>query len=109
MAKSNRRFANVDGGYWVIDPTPRWLGHVQFTQIDAGSDLTILGMSDGFRRLIDLYGRYDDQGLFDAARDKGLSAMLQELRAVEFGDPDAKIYPRLKLADDATAFLARVI
>lgn len=64
---------------------------------------SLLGMTDGFYRLADPYGLYADAGLAHACLERGLAAMLAELRAAEavggIGDMP------LKAADDASAVL----
>ncbi len=60
----------------------------------------LLMMTDGFYRLVDTYGIYDDAGLADACRQRGLEAMMSELRAFEQGGA-ASI--AIKRADDASA------
>ena len=56
-----------------------------------------------------LYDAYDPAGLVRAARDKGLAAMVAELRRFEREiDPDGLSYPRYKQSDDTTALLVRI-
>jgi hypothetical protein len=64
--------------------------------------------TDGFSALSDVYGAYDPAGLILAARDRGLAALAQELRAIETEDREGKAHPRWKRSDDATALLIRI-
>ncbi len=53
---------------------------------------------------VDHYGLYDDAGLIKASR-AAAGAVLKELRAVEYFDPDCQHYLRFKPADDATVVM----
>ena len=71
------------------------------TLVRAPDDL--LMMSDGFYRLVDTFERYTDATLFQAVEQRGLAALLQELRELERGDPECRRHLRFKTHDDATA------
>ena len=61
-------------------------------------------MTDGFYRLVDLYGLYTDAGLVEACIKRGLEAQLEELR--NFEATGARTAARaVKAADDASAAL----
>jgi hypothetical protein len=62
-------------------------------------------MSDGFYRLVSPYGRYTDEGLIDAVMDRGLGALMRELREMEASPEDDARIGRFKTSDDATALL----
>ena len=47
-------------------------------------------------------------GLMAAAKNKGLAALGEELRAIEKTDPLGEKFSRFKKSDDATAVLLRV-
>jgi hypothetical protein len=68
----------------------------------------ILLASDGYYRLVDHYGAASDAELVRRTTELGADAMLQQLRVIETADPMATQYPRLKIADDATALLIAV-
>jgi hypothetical protein len=65
-------------------------------------------MSDGFYRLVDVFGRFDPDQLFDAAVSQGLRALYHELRDLETQDEDCRDHVRFKPRDDATAVLLQV-
>lgn len=67
---------------------------------DAASAL-LLAMTDGYYRLVDPYGLYDDAGLARACMDGGPDALLAELRRFEAARDTAQT--SVKGADDATA------
>jgi hypothetical protein len=69
-------------------------------QLEPGS--TILMMTDGFYRLADPYGLYDNTTLAQACRERGLDAMCAELRAYEASGATSL---SVKHADDASAIM----
>ncbi len=106
-AKS-RRAMNVPGGYSVlsIDMAPLSLIHREEIAVAAGTRL--LWATDGFARLHDVFGVYSEETLLEAAFERGLAALIAELRALENADPKCERSPRVKRHDDATAILAIV-
>jgi hypothetical protein len=98
---------NKPGGYWVTHPTLPWLIAVQHRALPRDEVDHILLASDGFFRLVNVFGAYDEAGLVAAARAGGLAALGAELRAIESEDPNCLRYPRLKFMDDASAILVR--
>lgn len=105
LVRSHRGLMNTPEGYWILDLTGVGVPHLQTTYVDASSRIEVLLMSDGFYRLVDVFGRYDDDGLMDAAATGGLARLLAELRTLEAEDGDCRRYSRGKVRDDATAVL----
>lgn len=68
--------------------------------VDLEPGTMLLMMTDGFYRLVDTYGLYDDAGLAEACRERGIAALMQELRAYE--QSGAASFA-IKRADDASA------
>ena len=99
---------NRDGGYWVVHPTIEWLQGLQRTLLPAFGGQTALLVSDGFYRLVNLFGAFDDRGLLAAAKQHGLQALLKNLRELEVRHSTAE-YPRFKPHDDASACLIEVV
>jgi hypothetical protein len=54
------------------------------------------------------YGAYGADSLMQAAVEKGLKALGEELRVIEAGDAVGDKFPRFKKSDDATALLLRI-
>ena len=103
----NRQRANCRDGYWVVDPSARWLDHVQNFSMafDTGGDLLVA--SDGFMRILDPYGISTTlENVLDSTRDMGAAAILDRIRALEADDPDCRAFPRLKPVDDASVVMA---
>ena len=74
--------------------------------IEKGAHLLLA--TDGLLALVSDYGAYDAAGLLQAAKEKGLAALGEELRAIENGDADGNKFARFKKSDDATALLLQV-
>jgi len=96
---------NKPGGYWVTHPTLPWLPAVQQMTLSAGEADHLLIASDGFFRLVNVFGAYDEAKLVATALAGGLAALGAELREMESKDADCLRYPRLKAMDDASAVL----
>jgi hypothetical protein len=107
--RANRARMNTEGGYWVLDVPGRGLDHADELVVAADQIREFLLVTDGFYRLVDTYGIFDDETLLDAALARGLAALCRELRAIEAQDPGCHTYPRLKPRDDATAVLGRIM
>jgi hypothetical protein len=75
-------------------------------ELELPSGSTLLGMTDGFYRLVDTYGLHTPESLFALCEERGLQAALEELRRHEAGQVAAAI--AVKRADDASAILWRV-
>jgi len=99
--RRNRVLANTPAGYWCLDPTARWIPHVQRRVLDPSHLKAFLLVTDGFDRLLD-FRRYALDSLFAALPERGVDALIDELRALESADDQALDYPRLKIHDDAS-------
>ncbi|WP_162820470.1 hypothetical protein [Microvirga calopogonii] len=98
----NRARLNRPDGYWVVNPRRPWAGReLRFdAQVEAGAPIVVA--TDGFMRLVDVFGAYSDSTLHARlAAGKG-TELMQELRERERGDLMAGAYPRVKTHDDAT-------
>lgn len=101
--RENRSLRNVLPGYEVLEPSVRCLDRFQRWTFGRSDVHDLLLMSDGFYRLVDTFGAYDDVSLFDAVERRGLASLLAELRAIEQMDAECVHRPRFKTHDDATA------
>jgi len=103
MARRHRTLMNTPEGYWILDLSGTGAPHTQTIRVDGPVEVML--MSDGFYRLVDVFARYDDDRLMDAARGQGVAALYEELRDLEAADPECRSHPRGKPGDDATAVL----
>jgi hypothetical protein len=100
---------NMPGGYWVVHPSLPWLHAVEHAEFSVCDVDHVLIVSDGFFRLVNVFGACDAAGLVTSAlRVGGLAALCAELRRQEADDPTCRRYPRLKSVDDASAVLIRI-
>jgi hypothetical protein len=95
------------GRNWLFSPDARAAGHVMHRTVTLNEGTLMLIASDGFLALATDYDAYDMQGLMAAAKNKGLAALGEELRAIEKTDPLGEKFSRFKKSDDATAILLR--
>jgi hypothetical protein len=100
---ANRALRNQLAGYDVLDINVSCRERFEHQSFERAATRDLLMMSDGFYRLVDTFGRYDDASLFQAAERNGLAALLAELRSIESDDPECTRHPRFKCHDDATA------
>jgi hypothetical protein len=100
---ANRALRNQLAGYDVLDINVSCRERFEHQSFEQADTRDLLLMSDGFYRLVDTFGRYDDASLFQAAERNGLAALLAELRSIEDDDPECTRHPRFKRHDDATA------
>jgi protein phosphatase 2C-like protein len=106
--RAERLKRNHASGYGVLAPEPECLEMLRIERVPAAAVRRILLVSDGFYRLVDVYGALRDAELIQRTEDQGADGLLAELRAIEAADPNGARYPRLKPGDDATAVLLRV-
>jgi hypothetical protein len=101
----SRRVMNKPGGYGVlsIDMAPLDLIHQEAIPLESGARL--LFATDGFTRLYEVFGAYAEETLLEAAFEKGLAALIFELRTLESKDEACERAPRVKTRDDASAIL----
>ncbi|WP_313170015.1 protein phosphatase 2C domain-containing protein [Massilia oculi] len=101
MLRARREFQNTQPAPTVLclHPNGAFQARVQNVELAPGTSLLI--MTDGFYRLVDPYGRYTDDALVEACLERGLPAMLDELRTHEAvtGGTGARA---VKAADDAS-------
>lgn len=102
MLRARREFQNTEPapGVLCLRPNGGFLAREHSVAVQPGA--TVLIMTDGFYRLVDLYGRYSDAGLVDACIERGLPTMLDELRTHEAVISGAGVQA-VKAADDASA------
>jgi hypothetical protein len=106
--RAQRARRNLPDGYGVLAAEQSCLPMLHVDRIPAHTVRRMLLASDGYYRLVDHYNAASDAELVRRTEELGADAMLEQLRAIEAADPLATRYPRLKIADDATALLIGV-
>ena len=105
--RSSRNRIN-SGSHWLFSPDVKAASHVSRRVMKVKSGSEILLLTDGFLALASDYGAYSADSLMDAARNKGLAILGEQLRAIESADSGGDKFPRFKKSDDATALLLRL-
>ena len=106
--RAQRQRRNLPDGYGVLAAERSCLRMLHVDRMPANTVRRMLLASDGYYRLVDHYNAASDAELVRRTEELGADAMLKQLRAIEAADPLATQYPRLKIADDATALLIGV-
>jgi len=96
------------GNTWLFSPDAKAASHAGRRIVKAASGTKLLLASDGFLALASDYGAYGADSLMQAAVEKGLKSLSEELRAIEAGDAGGDRFPRFKKSDDATALLLKI-
>lgn len=110
LRRSRARHNQPGGTVWTLGCAPEAADHLDMQRIVPSLPARGLLCSDGFSAIADKYGRYDGASLIRAASDRGLGALMAELREIEREeDPDGRKFPRFKVSDDATALLFEVL
>jgi len=97
------------GSHWLFSPDARAAGHVARHSVIVEEGAHILLATDGFLALMSDYGAYDAPGLIQAASQRGLASLGEELRLIEKNDANGDKFFRFKSSDDATALMLQLI
>lgn len=100
--RENRRLMNTPGGYWVLGTDPRAAAHADRIVVPRHPDTRFALASDGFLRLVELFGVADPADLLGIASAGELDGWLARLRALETEPGSMRRYPRVKASDDAS-------
>jgi hypothetical protein len=97
---------NTEGGFWVAEADPA----AAYQAITASWSLStvdsVIMASDGVSCGVDDYQIFPGwPAVLDLATERGVGAVLDEVRAAELGDPDGKRWPRAKPHDDQAMVL----
>lgn len=101
----NRASLNRPGGYWVVSPSQPFAGRELRFEAQVQEGEVIVLATDGFMRLVDVFGAYTDRSLHAALAEGRGDDLIGELRALERGDLLSGAYPRVKTHDDATVLV----
>lgn len=101
----NRASFNRPEGYWVVSPRRPWAGQELRFEARIGPGEAIVLATDGFMRLVDVFGAYSDETLHAALAEGRGDGLMQELRTLERNDPMAAAHLRVKTHDDASVLV----
>lgn len=100
----NRRKLNRPDGYWAVHPELSWAGREITFETPLVPDAPIVLATDGFMRLVDVFGAYTDDTLYNALASGEANRLMNELRDCEC-DLMAPARRRVKKHDDATVLV----
>jgi len=100
LLRANRALMNTEGGYWVLGLSPEAADHLDIVRRPARAGEEFAIASDGFLRLVELFGRAGPADLLAISTDAGFEARLEELRSVEAEPESRRRFPRVKVHDD---------
>jgi serine/threonine protein phosphatase PrpC len=104
--RKTRKLMNTAGGYWILSIHEAATAHIEVETVAVAPEAPLLLMSDGFTRLVDIFGATDDAGLYEAVLKEGPDAIAGRLRKLEAADAGCRRYARVKCSDDATCIVA---
>lgn len=107
--RRQRAMMNRPDGYPVLSVHAAAADRLDVRTVDTPSGTRVLLCTDGFYRLVDMYGLLDDDGLIRAALDRGLEEMVRQLRGFEADAAEDVRFGRFKTSDDAAALLLEVV
>jgi len=107
--RANRNLINEEDGYGALTVGKNRTLIPDVLTIPINEPMYGLLCSDGFWRLVDTFHVYTERTVLEACASVGLMGLVAELRLIENNDPDGRLYPRLKLSDDATALFFRLL
>lgn len=108
ILRAARAYMNVSPGYGVFSITAPPADYIVTERVPVATGTRILIASDGFMRLVDVFQRYTLDDLLAATFERGIVAMVDELRELERGDGDCLAFPRAKCSDDASAVIGEI-
>ena len=101
----NRARLNHPDGYWVVNPRRPWAGRELRFEATIAPGSPIVLATDGFMRLVDVFGAYTDASLHAALTAGEGDALFDELRERERRDDGGRAFRRVKIHDDATVLV----
>lgn len=105
---ANRRLMNTEQGYWVLGTEPLAADHVDRKVVEAHPGEPFALASDGFLRLVDLFGAAGPADLLAIGTQPELEGWIGRLRAMEAEPGSMRRHPRVKRSDDASFLLCRL-
>lgn len=104
-----RKGMNQPHGYWIIGNEPMAADHARLGTIDVDKSCLVLIATDGFARLVDLFGAVTWESMFAGFRiSDDIPGWISRLRLLEAEEGSMRAYPRAKVHDDAAAALFRL-
>ena len=103
--QANRALMNTAQGFPLVCPLAKWSKHVKRETFRLAHGTPLVLITDGFYRLVDVFGLYTDDTLYEACAAGAGKQLLAQLRAAEDADEDMSRFRRFKVHDDATLLI----
>ncbi|MXP26581.1 hypothetical protein GRI39_11095 [Altererythrobacter indicus] len=103
--QGNRGLMNQPHGYWVLGTDPAAADHLWQQRIPLSAGRRFAIASDGFLRLIELFGAASAADLLAISSELEWSRWLAELRLLERKEESRLSFPRVKPEDDASLII----
>ncbi|MED5546674.1 MAG: hypothetical protein VYD90_15645 [Pseudomonadota bacterium] len=102
-----RSTMNRDGGYWVLGTSPEAADNLWQMRIPLSPGARFAIASDGFLRLIEMFGEADPADHLAICDVRGWTDWLNRLRSLERAPGSRGRFPRVKIHDDASLLVCR--
>ncbi|MBQ8844812.1 MAG: protein phosphatase 2C domain-containing protein [Clostridia bacterium] len=100
---------NKEGGYYIIADDVNAVDHALCGTIRLDVIQSVMGMSDGFSQLYDVFEKYTKKQLFkEVENGKPFEELYRELYKCQENDKDCNEHPRFKVRDDVSVFYAEI-
>jgi hypothetical protein len=103
--RANRALMNREGGYWVLGTEPAAADHVWQTTVPLRPGQRFAIASDGFLRLIELFGAATPADLLALSANEDAARWIARLRDLESEPGSQRRFTRVKPHDDASLVL----
>jgi len=90
---------NHNDGYWIGDLSGKGFDHAITGKFECKSGSSLILFSDGYERIVNHYRKLTYGQLIHAS----IEDTIFLIREIENLDLDCKVYPRIKISDDASA------
>lgn len=100
-----RQKMNKENGYYIIADDVKAVDHALCGTIRLDVIQSVMGMSDGFSQLYDVFGLYNKKQLFKEIENrKTFEELYRELYRAQENDKYCNEHPRFKVRDDVSVF-----
>lgn len=100
--QAQRSLKNTKKGYWILSDNTEALNHAEIGKLEKEKIKQIVGVSDGFSQIYDLFKFYSKKQFLKELSINGIEKTYQTLFLLQQTDNLCNNYPRFKLRDDAT-------
>lgn len=104
---AQRQKMNKEDGYYILADDVEAVEHALYGTIRLDLIQSVMGMSDGFSQIYDVFEIYSKKKLFkEVENGKTFEELYRELYNCQEKDKTCNMYPRFKIRDDVSIFYA---